>query len=206
MIGGVASFLLSFMLYPKLVTILNNNNDITQFISTYTDSNSIIGDLDLSSKSVETLSNTDISAVVGRVNLPPPLDQLFNNNLQNQIFAPFGDMATNVGDYASQTIISVCVNVASFLICFVACYIVITIVINLIRAVFRFPVLKHLDALFGGVFGLLIGVVFCYALFTLLPLLSSLLPMQEVTTLIEQSQMAKLFSSEQLILSIMNRT
>ena len=48
--------------------------------------------------------------------------------------------------------------------------------INLIRAVFRFPVLKQLDGLAGGVFGLLRGLLICLALFTLVPLVQTMVP------------------------------
>ena len=87
--------------------------------------------------------------------------------------APLGNLATNVGDYVNQTILSVSINVLCFLLCFVVCFVVATIVVNLLRAVFRYPVLKHLDWLAGGVFGLMLGVVLCFAIFTVLPLLES---------------------------------
>ena len=76
---------------------------------------------------------------------------------------------------------------------------------SLLRAVFRFPVLKHLDWLAGGVFGLLLGVVLCFAFFTVLPLLESVVPLTEFRELVDQSALAQVFENGNLIISIMNR-
>ena len=90
--------------------------------------------------------------MVQKANLPTPIDTLLQHNLSAQVFRPLGSLATNVGDYVNQTILSVSINVLCFLLCFVACFIVVHILINLVRAVFRFPVLKHLDCLAGSAF------------------------------------------------------
>ena len=95
--------------------------------------------------------------------------------------------------------------VGSFLLCFVVCFVVATIVVNLLRAVFRYPVLKHLDWLAGGVFGLMLGVVLCFAIFTVLPLLESVVPLPEFRQLVDQSALAQVFENGNLIISIMNR-
>ena len=105
----------------------------------------------------------------------------------------------------NQTILSVSINVLCFLICFIVCFVVMTIVINLLRAVFRFPVLKHLDWLAGGAFGLLLGVMLCFVAFTVLPLMESVVPLPEFRELVDQSVLAKVFENGNLIISIMNR-
>lgn len=143
--------------------------------------------------------------MVQKANLPTPIDTLLQHNLSAQVFRPLGSLATNVGDYVNQTILSVSINVLCFLLCFVACFIVVHILINLVRAVFRFPVLKHLDWLAGGAFGFLVGVLLCYVCFTVLPLLESVIPIEDFRTLADQSVLAKSFSESGLIVSIMNR-
>ena len=84
-----------------------------------------------------------MAAIVEKAALPEPIGTLLQHNLEQQVFSPLGNLATNVGDYVNQTILSVSINVLCFLLCFVVCFVVATIVVNLLRAVFRFPVLKH---------------------------------------------------------------
>ena len=157
--GGLLSLAGSFWLFPKLSDVLSANTALTRTISTYTDSGSLLGDLDMSSMLVSALSPDGVSAVIDRAGLPDVIGTLLKHNLEQRVFAPLGDLATTVGDYVNQTILSVSINVLCFLLCFAVCFVAVTILVNMLRAVFRFPVLKHLDWLAGGAFGFLLGVV-----------------------------------------------
>ncbi len=203
--GGLLSFVGSFWLFPKLSDILSANTSLTRLISTYTDSQSLLGDLDLSNLTVNALSPQNISAIVQRAGLPDSISTLLSHNLEQQVFSPLGDLATTVGDYVNQTVLSVSINVLCFLLCFAICFIAMTILTNLLRAVFRFPVLKHLDWLAGGVFGLLTGILLCFVVFTILPLLESVVPLPEFRALVDESALAQVFENGNLMISIMNR-
>ena len=76
--------------------------------------------------------------------------------------------------------------------------------INFLKAVFKFPVLKQLNALAGGAFGLLRGVLLCFVAFALLPLVQTVVPLQGINEMVEASTLAPLFNSGNLILAIMN--
>ena len=184
--GGLLAFVGSFLLFPRLADVLSSNTDITRLISTYTDSGSLLGDLDLSSRAVSSLGETGVAAIVEKAALPEPIGTLLQHNLEQQVFSPLGNLATNVGDYVNQTILSVSINVLCFLLCFVVCFVVATIVVNLLRA-------------------LLLGVVLCFAFFTVLPLLESVVPLTEFRELVDQSALAQVFENGNLIISIMNR-
>ena len=203
--SGLIAFAASFYFYPKLADVVSGNPEIIRMISSFTDSESLLGDLDLSNRLVSALDPANIAAIVQRADLPDPIGTLLGHNLAGQVFSPLGNLATNVGDYVNQTVISVSINVLCFLVCFVLCYLALTVVANLIRAVFRFPVLKQLDSIVGGVFGLLTGVLMCFALLTLLPLLESVVPIPGFRELVEQSTLAGYFTNGSLIISIMNR-
>ena len=203
--GCLLSFVGSFWLFPRLSDAVSSNTEIVRLISSYTDSGSLLGDLDLSSRAVDTLSTSNIEAIVAKANLPEPIGKLLQANLTEKVFSPMGNLATSVGDYVNQTILSVSINVLCFIACFVLCFLVVTIVVNLIKSVFHFPVLKQLDWLAGGAFGFVIGCVLCFIFFTALPLLQSVIPLEQFQTLVSQSALAKVFENGNLIISIMNR-
>ncbi|HPJ02349.1 MAG TPA: CvpA family protein [Candidatus Limiplasma sp.] len=203
--GCLFSFAASFWLFPKLADAVASNPEIVRMLSGYTDSGTVLGDLDLSSLAVNTLNTTSISEIVTKANLPDPLGRLLGENLSQQAFSPLGNLATNVGDYVNQTILSVSINVLSFIVCFILSFLVITILINLLKAVFRFPLLKQLDWLAGGVFGFAIGTVTCFVIFTAMPVLQSLIPMENFQQLISESALAGIFQNGGLVISIMNR-
>ena len=204
--GCLLSFAGSFWLFPRLSDAVSSNTEIVRLISSYTDSGSLLGDLDLSSRAVDTLSSSNVEAIVAKANLPEPIGKLLQANLTEKVFSPMGNLASSVGDYVNQTILSVSINVLCFIACFALCFLVVTIVINLIKSVFHFPVLKQLDWLAGGAFGFVIGCALCFIIFTAMPLLQSVIPLEPFQELVRQSSLAKIFENGSLIISIMNRS
>lgn len=202
--GGLISFLSSFALYPKLAALIQNNEELQRTLLHYTDASSRIGDLELALTNAVNLGRDGIAQVLANVNLPAPLDSILQVNLENLVYGTSGAAAT-VSDYVSQTILQASINIICFLVCFVGLYIVISLGLNLIRAVFRFPVLKQLDGLAGGVFGLLRGVLVCLVVFTLIPLVQTMLPVDFINDLLNESSLAPIFMNGNLITAIMNK-
>ena len=198
----VLSLGLSYWLSPKLVGYISSNPNLIRTLMSYTDAATRIGDQTLAQTEVSALGSEAISDILTRVNLPGPLNTLLRENLESQIFEP--SHLTQVGDYVSQTIVGAVLNVISFVICFVLCLIVLHFALNFLRAVFRFPVLKQMNALAGGVFGLLRGILLCFVAFALLPLIQTVAPLEEINAIIANSTLAPLFNSSQLFLSIIN--
>lgn len=198
--GGLIAFLLSFVAYPHVSSLIQGNQELMNTLLTYTDASTRLGDLELALTNVATLTQEKITEIVAKVQLPAPLDTLLQVNLEQQVYTGI----TQVGDYVSQTILIACINIICFLLCFAGIYIVLSILVNLLKAVFRFPVLKQLDWLAGGAFGFLRGVLICYALFALVPLVLTVVPLDFLSTLIEESTLAPIFNNGNLILGIMN--
>lgn len=193
---------LSYWLSPKLVSYISSNPSLVRTLMSYTDAATRIGDQTLAQTEVSALGSGAISDILARVNLPGPLNSLLQRNLETQIFEP--SHLTKVGDYVSQTIVGAMLNVICFVICFIICIIVLHFALNFLKAVFHFPVLKQMNSLFGGIFGLLRGVLFCFVAFALLPLVQTISPLEQINEIIAGSTLAPLFNSSQLILSIIN--
>lgn len=198
--GGLVAFLLSFLVYPHVSSLIQGNQELMNSLLTYTDASTRLGDLELALTNVASLTTEKITEIVAKVQLPAPLDTLLQVNLEQQVFSG----VTQVGDYVSQTILIACINIICFLLCFAGIYIVLSIVVNLLKAVFRFPLLKQLDWLAGGAFGFLRGVLICYALFALVPLVLTVVPLDFLSTMIDESTLAPIFNNGNLILGIMN--
>ena len=202
-LGGCALSLgASFWLSPKLVSWVQSNPELLRTLMSYTDAATRIGDQTLARTEVSALTGNTIQDILTRVNLPAPLDTLLKNNLENQVFQPSN--LTQVGDYVSQTIVGAVLNVLSFIVCFVALMLIFHVVLNFLKVVFRFPVLKQLNSLAGGIFGLLRGVLLCFVAFALLPLIQTMVPLEGLEELVAGSSLAPIFNSGELILAIMN--
>ena len=200
--GTLLSLGLSFWLSPTLVNWVQANPDLIRSLMSYTDAQSRLGDLNLSLTQVSTLSADGITRILEKVKLPYPLNTLLQTNLEKQVFAPSG--LTQVGDYVSQTIVGAILHVICFIVCFIAIMLVFHIVLNFLKVVFRFPVLKQMNAVVGGIFGLVRGIILCFIAFALLPLIQTVVPIDGISEMVEASALAPLFNSGNLILAIMN--
>ncbi len=193
----------SFLIYPQIANMIQNNQDLARSLIHYSDASSRLGNLELSVAQVGTLTQSAISTIMQNIQLPAPIDTILQYNLQNQVFAGAG--IQTVAEYVNQTIVAVSINILCFFLCFLVLYLLMSILINMLRCVFRFPLLKQLDWLAGGVFGALRGVVLCYALFALIPLAMTVVPFEQFNELVEQSTLANIFNNGDLIMSIINR-
>lgn len=201
--GCLVSLILSFILYPKAAALIQGNQELVRTLLHYTDASSRLGDLELALTNVATLTQNKIAEIVAKVQLPPPLDTLLQVNLEQQVYGINSGIDT-VADYVSQTILTACINIICFLLCFALIYLALALVVNMLKAIFRFPVLKQLDWLAGGIFGFLRGAVICYAVFALVPLVQTVVPIDMIAELFEQSTLAPIFNNGNLILGIMN--
>ena len=199
--GGLLSFFGAFLLYPKLAALIQANESLRLTLAHYLEPGSGL-DLALSETHVANLGASGIQQVLGKVGLPTPLDSILRVNLEHSVFSNLN--ISTVGEYVNQTILQASINIICFVICFLLMYAALSIVFNLIRAVFRFPVLKQLDSLAGGVFGLLRGLLLCLIVFTLIPLVQTMVPLDIITELLDGSLLAPIFMNGSLITAIMN--
>ena len=189
----IGSAALAFSMSGQLAAWLQGNQTLVSTLVYYTDAGSRIGDLELSLLPASQVTQTALARILSGAKLPSAFESAFLSALGA---AP---SAMTVSDLLSNTIVSVSLSILSFLICFLLSYIVLSFVIHLINYVFELPVLRHLDALAGGLFGLVRGALLLFILFALVPIVLAIAPLQ---AMIDQSRLAPLFDSR-IILSIL---
>ena len=198
------SVVLAFHFYPMLAQNLQSNESLVNTLVHYTDASSRIKDLELALTPVANLSQDSLNQVLENANLPAVFETFVRRNVAEQAFAAIGSV--NISEYLNQTIISVALNILCFIICFIVAYIALSLISHLICYVFRLPVLRHLDALVGGVFGGLRGVLIVFVLGAIIPIVLTISPIRQVEEMIAASQLAGFFFKDNMITSIMRGT
>ena len=191
----IGSAVLAFACSGELASWLQGNKTLVDTLLYYTDAGSRIQSLDLSLLSVAQVTESALMQILESANLPAAFETAF----VEQIAISSG--AQTISAVLSQTIVNVSLSILSFLICFVVAYAVLTFVIHLIQYVFELPVLRHLDSLIGGVFGLARGMLILFIFFTVVPIVMAVVPIEPLEDLIAASTLAPVFDSE-LILAI----
>ena len=190
------SVLIAFAFGPRLSAIVSNSKGVSSTLATYTDAVARVGDYDLAAANVSQLSDSLVNQVLESVSLPQSIQNILRSNLSNQTFAGTG--LSTVNDYVSNTVVAVAINILCFLACFALSYVVLSLLLSLIQHVFRLPLLRQLDWLAGGAFGLMRGALLLYALFLVVPLLSTIIPLDAFNELLSQSALSPIYQSDGL--------
>lgn len=197
------SILIAFFFGPHLADIVSGNQSISSSLATYTDAVARVGDYELASTDVNQMDNSLISRVLDSVNLPPSIENVLRGNLETRNYQNTG--LSTVNDYVSNTIVSVALDILCFIAAFALSYLVLSLVVSLIQHVFKLPLLKQLDWLAGGTFGLVRGAVVLYVIFLAIPILSTVIPLDAFNDLIEKSTLAGIFQSDGLFAQVIGR-
>lgn len=192
----IGSAVLSFALCGDLAAWLQQNKTLVDTLMYYTDAGSRISNLDLSLLPVSQVTESALSQILQNANLPSAFELAFVGSFSSAA------QSMNIAQLLSQTIVSVSLTILSFLICFLLSYVVSTFIIHLIGYVFELPVLRHLDSLAGGLFGLLRGVMLVFIFFAIVPIVLAVVPVNFVSDTIAASQLAPYFDSR-IILTIL---
>ncbi len=190
----LVSVVVAFSYAPKLAAMVSGSEGVSSTLATYTDAVTRVGDYSLASTPVNQLNDGVIQQVLDSVALPESIASILRGNLKNQAFDGTG--LTTVNDYVSNTVVAVAVNVLCFIAIYALCYMVLSVVVSLIDHVFKLPLLKQMDWLAGGVFGLLRGGLLLYVIFLLIPILSTIIPLDAFNDLLAQSTLAPIFQSD----------
>lgn len=188
------SFVVAFSFGPKLAEAVRTNRGVSSTLATYTDAVARVGDFNLASTPVDQLNDSVISRVLQSVSLPQPIANILETNLRTRNFEEIG--LRSVNEYVSHTVVAVAVDALCFIACFAACYLVLSILVSLIHHVFQLPILKQLDWLAGGALGFARGALLLYVLFLLVPVLSTIVPLDAFNELLQQSKLAPIFQSD----------
>ena len=194
----IGAAVLAFMFSGDLSAWLKGNETLVETLMYYTDAGSRVSNLDLSLLSVAQINESALSQILKSANLPAAFESAFVSSIAS------ANGGMTIAQLLSQTIVNVSISILSFLICFFVCYMAATFVIHLVQYVFELPVLRHLDALIGGVFGFVRGVLLLFILFALVPIVLAVAPVPMIEEMIAASCMAPMFDS-QLILSILHQ-
>ena len=199
-IGFVAAWVGAMHFYPQLSAALQSNAALMDMLHYYLDPGALFETGEMGEKLVSAISQTELAQAIASLKLPSLITDAFRENVLAQSFAALD--LTTLADYLGQTICGAAINVLSFLAMFIVSYVVVLLVVNLLNHVFRFPVLRHLDWLLGGAFGLVRGGVVAALIFSMVPMVMSMLPLEVTQQLIDSSVFYDFFSQNNILASL----
>lgn len=169
LLGFVAAWFGAYFSYGTLMNVALSNSTIMGFCSNLLEASSFFEGVD-ANKLVSDMAGSDafaeIAAYIG--DKIPLISNAFANNVNTQAFAGqvFGNtQLLTLAEYLDQTVWVAVFGVLAFIIMFALIYVVVTLVVNLLNHVITFPILRKVDWLVGGIFGLFRGAVVCMLMY-----------------------------------------
>lgn len=166
----------------------------------YSETADMLGSVENYRTNVTNLTQSALQSILHGVKLPYPVDRWLAENVLNLSYSKIG--ITQLGDYLSRTIAETAVCIACFLLIFLGVYIGLTLVVNLAHYVIKLPTLKYLDGVSGAALGLVRGALLVFALFMILPVVLSTVPVAQVKDIVQGSSMAGFFYHQNFLLDM----
>lgn len=203
---NIASFFISwltaFLLYPVLAHYLQTTTKIVSTLLYYTEASTKIPGIEYRNAAITAIPAEKMNEIVQNANFPIPFESILHNNIINQAFKQSG--LTTLGDYFNHTIVNVIINILSFLVIYLVIRILLSWIISMTDTVTHLPVLKHFNSLLGGGFGLFRGIFAIFIIFSIVPVLLTVIPIDLKTMFLDKSLFAAFFYKSNIITNIIN--
>jgi len=169
LLGFVASWFGAYFSYGTLMNVALSNSTVMGFCSNLLEASSFFEGVD-ANKLVSDMAGSDAFAGIAEYigEKIPLIADAFANNVNGQVFSGqvFGStQLLTLADYLDQTVWVAVFGVLAFIIMFALIYVVVTLFVNLLNHIISFPILRRVDWLIGGIFGLFRGAVVCMLLY-----------------------------------------
>lgn len=190
-IGVICSWFVGFMFCEPLAATISRGS-FYRFVLIFTEGSSHLADQVDGHMAVSELSHGELVNIVQSASLPEPFGRLLLSNMEGQVFS---GSYQSVADYFDYTVTDTVVNMIAFLLVYLACRVIISLILNTMYYASPFPMLKHLDAVAGGLVGLVRGCLGMYALCMIIPILLISMPANITlfSDIIDGSSLATMF-------------
>jgi len=195
---AIGAWLLSLILYTPLAAFILGRTSLDATLLYFTAGVEKLSDMSVATVSVDELGTERVQSIISTSELPKPIESMMLNNINNRAFADQG--VVTLGDYFNQTLINLTISLISFLTIYLFIRIICMFAIAIANRVKPYPILKKYDRTCGGGAGVLHAIIVVLVIFSILPIVVSILPSESgVYSMIQSSFFGRLFFNVNLI-------
>lgn len=198
--SSLISCVLALLLMFPVAALFRNNETIYNSMLSYTEGAESIYDVELRKVNISELTDEQLDDVMNKSNLVFPFKDRVYKNITNERFKDAG--INTLGDYFNESIVRVMINIMSFLLVYLILRVALTYIMCWLDYSFKFPVLIKYDWLAGVAIGLIRGFLGITVIFTIMPIILTVLNFDAVREMVETNAIASFFHNKNLILMI----
>lgn len=198
--SSLVSCVLAFLLMFPVAALFRSNEAIYNSMLSYTEGAESIYDVELRKVNISELTDEQLNDVMEKSNLVFPFRDRVYKNIINERFNNIG--ITTLGDYFNESMVRVMINIISFLMIYLILRIISTYIMSWLDYSIKFYVLKKYDWIAGAAIGLIRGMLGIAVIFTVMPIILTVLNFDAVREMVETNAIASFFHNKNLILMI----
>jgi len=169
----------SFLLYPVISNAIYKSDSLFKFFYYYTEGSELIASFEDSKLAVAGMGLDKLNSIITSSGVSEPFASLIRQNAQTQAFASQGYLT--IGEYYNMTIVCAVLNIISFIAIFLIARVIYQFILGAVEYTVEFPELKSYDRTMGAVFGITRGVLFCFLVVTIIPVVLLIVPVPKIT-------------------------
>lgn len=185
------SILTSYVFYPVVSAAVKASSTMFDFFLYNTEGAEKIANFQDANILVNNIAPDKLHSVISTANLTEPFTTLIKQNVENGAFASSG--LKTLGDYFNMTIVCAVLNILSFIAVFIIARIIFTFVLGAVNYTVQFPQLKRYDRTIGAFFGASRGILFCFIIVTIVPIIFLIVPVDKITQYFQNSSIGMFF-------------
>jgi uncharacterized membrane protein required for colicin V production len=194
------STLTSYIFYPAVSAAVKSSPSLFQFLLYYTEGAEKIKNFEDVSLAVSSLSPEKLDSIVATSSAAEPFQSLIRQNVESHAFASQG--LTTIGEYFNMTIVCAVLNILSFLLVFLIARILFSFILGAMNYTMEFPELKRYDRTIGGLFGASRGLLMCFLIVMLVPIIFLVIPVDKITEYYQSSSLGMFFYQNNFFLQL----
>ena len=194
------SIITSFLLSPVISIAVKSNKNLFNFMLYYTEGAEKIAAFRDTTLPIASMSAEKLSSIITDSNVTEPFSTLIRQNVSTAAFS--SDGLFTIGDYFNMTIVCAVLNLISFLVMFLVTYIIYTFVLGLINYTLKFPELKQYDRFSGAAFGAVRGILMCFLIIMIVPVVFLLVPVGQISDYFNASGLGVFFYENSFFLHL----
>jgi|GEM_PF-2197531 len=202
----VVAFVFAAIFTGPMVRQAYRKTELYEAINYYTEGDQLLASAGtgIAQSPVDSFRRDELVRILAATTLPVPVQQAVVRNAVDQRKSGLG--ITSLAEYVDATLTENVLGVGSFIILFVSCVVVLQVGLAMYNALRPLPVLKKHDSLLGGLCGVLFGLMTVMAVFCVLPVVQSVLPVQEFGVMMNKSRVGMIIQEVNFMLSTTLRT
>lgn len=192
-LGMLISYICAWLFYGSLAEWFWGHTEWVEQLIHYTEGAARIPTLEMARSSISLLSAEQVGQIVDVSQMPEPFARLITENVAGHVLASQG--LNTIADYFNNTVVYVSINIIGFVMLFLLLYIAFSIAISATAYVVRFPVIRTMDWLAGGIMGLGRGFVLAMVACSMIPIVLAILPsgIDFIDEILQTSSFAEFF-------------